>query len=88
LRWHWSLAPTQNLRLSRPTILIQTQDDKNYINSSLFYYYALKEANVPAALHLYPSGGHGYGLRNTGHTVNEWPFRVLSCLRDIGMMEQ
>jgi acetyl esterase/lipase len=71
-----------------PTILIQTQDDRNYINSSLFYYYALKEAKVPAAMHLYPSGGHGYGLRNTGHTVNEWPFRVISWLRDIGMMKE
>ncbi len=34
------------------------------------------------------SGGHGYGLRNTGHTVNEWPFRVLSWLRDIGMIKK
>lgn len=70
-----------------PTILIQTQDDKSLIDSSLFYYYALKEANVPAAMHLYPSGGHGYGARNTGHTVNEWPHRVLSWLRDIKMIE-
>ena len=70
-----------------PTILIQTQDDKSFIDSSLFYYYALKEANVPAAMHLYPSGGHGYGARNTGHTVNEWPHRVLSWLRDIKMIE-
>ena len=68
-----------------PTILIQTQDD-GHIDSSLFYYYALKEAKVPAAMHVYPSGGHGYGLRNTGHTVNEWPHRVLSWMRDIGMI--
>lgn len=33
-----------------PTILIQTQDDKSFIDSSLFYYYALKQANVPAAM--------------------------------------
>jgi acetyl esterase/lipase len=70
-----------------PTILIQTQDDKNYIDSSIFYYYALKQANVTAAMHLYPSGGHGYGARNTGHSVNEWPHRVLSWLRDIKMVE-
>ena len=86
---HFSIAPELKVDANTPpTILIQTQDDKNYINSSLFYYYALKEANVPAALHLYPSGGHGYGLRNTGHTVNEWPFRVISWLRDIGMMKE
>lgn len=86
---HFSIAPELKVdQNTPPTILIQTQDDRNYINSSLFYYYALKEAKVPAALHVYPSGGHGYGLRNTGHTVNEWPFRVLSWLRDIGMMKE
>ncbi|MFA6863911.1 MAG: alpha/beta hydrolase [Dysgonamonadaceae bacterium] len=70
-----------------PTFLVQTEDDSNYINSSLFYYYALKEAGVPAAMHLYPSGGHGYGLRNTGDAVNEWPFRAISWLRDLGMLD-
>ncbi|WP_409568085.1 hypothetical protein [Proteiniphilum saccharofermentans] len=35
--------------MSPPFILIQTQDDKDHIDSSLFYYYALKEAKVPAA---------------------------------------
>ena len=69
-----------------PTIIIQTQDDNNYIDSSIFYYYALKEAKVPVTMHLYTLGGHGYGARNTGHTVNEWPYRVLSWLRDIKMV--
>ena len=86
---HFSIAPELKVDANTPpTILIQTEDDRNYLDSSLFYYYALKEAKVPAAMHLYPSGGHGYGLRNTGHTVNEWPFRVLSWLRDIGMIEK
>lgn len=68
-----------------PTILVQTEDDTNLLNSSIFYYYALKEAKVPAAMHLYPTGGHGYGLRNTGDLVNEWPERVLSWLKNIGI---
>ena len=71
-----------------PTFIVQTQDDHNYINSSLFYYYALKEAKVSVTMHLYPSGGHGYGLRNTGHLVNEWPFRAISWLSDIGMLSK
>lgn len=71
-----------------PTFIVQTQDDKSHINSSLFYYYALKEAGVSAGMHLYPTGGHGYGLRNTGHTVNEWPYRVLDWLRDIQMVKK
>lgn len=69
-----------------PTILVQTQDDYKLLNSTLFYYYALKELKVPVAMHFYPSGGYDYGLRNTGHLVNEWPDRVVSWLQDIGML--
>lgn len=70
-----------------PTMLIQAEDDKAYINSSLFYYYALKEADVPAWIHLYSKGGHGYGLRNTGASVNEWPDRAEDWFREIGALE-
>lgn len=70
-----------------PTFIVQTQDDHRLLNSSIFYYYALKEAKVPVAMNLYPTGGHGYGLRNTGDLVNEWPFRVMSWLRDIKMVK-
>lgn len=56
-----------------PAFILQTQDDKHYINSSLAYYIALKSAGVPAELHLFPDGGHGYGLRPTAHAVSGWP---------------
>jgi len=70
-----------------PTMIIQTQDDKNHINSSLFYYYALKEAGVAAEMHLYSKGGHGYGLRNTGAAVNEWTQRAERWLREMGFVK-
>ena len=70
-----------------PTLLIQAEDDKSYINSSLFYYYALKEAGVPARMHLYSKGGHGYGLRDTGAAVNEWPYRAEDWFREIGVID-
>lgn len=70
-----------------PTMIIQTEDDKSYINSSLFYYYALKEANVPATMFLYSKGGHGYGLRDTGVAANEWPDRAEDWFREMGLLE-
>lgn len=86
---NFSLAPELNVSdKTPPTFLVQTQDDERLLNSSLFYYYALKEAKGSVAMHLYPSGGHGYGLRNTGDLVNEWPFRAVNWLRDIGMLEK
>lgn len=60
-------------RKTSPCFLVQTQDDKNYVNSSIAYYLACKEARVPAELHLYPAGGHGYGMRPSKHAVSKWP---------------
>ncbi len=84
---NFSIAPELKVtEKTPPTFLVQTQDDHRLLNSSIFYYYALKEAKVPVAMNLYPTGGHGYGLRNTGDLVNEWPHRVMSWLRDIKMV--
>ena len=70
-----------------PTILIQAEDDIPFINSSLFYYYALKKAGVPATLHIYDKGGHGYGIRNTGAPVNEWPQRASTWFKQQGFIK-
>jgi acetyl esterase/lipase len=64
-----------------PTFLAQTEDDGVRVECSLFYYLALKTAKVPAEMHLYPDGGHGYGLRPSDHTVSTWPRRAEEWLR-------
>ena len=69
-----------------PTMLIQTQDDKPHINSSLVYYNALKEADIRVWMHLYNKGGHGYGLRDTGAVVNSWPDRAEDWFHEIGVI--
>ena len=85
---NFSIAPELKVTAQTPpTMLVQTEDDKSYINSSLFYYYALKEAGVPATMHLYSKGGHGYGLRDTGNTVNEWPYRAEEWFMELGVIE-
>ncbi|MCD7978940.1 MAG: alpha/beta hydrolase [Tannerellaceae bacterium] len=85
---NFRLAPELKVSAQTPpTMLIQTEDDKSYINSSLFYYYALKEAGVPAWMHLYSTGGHGYGLRNTGVAVNEWPERAENWFRELKIID-
>ena len=70
-----------------PTMIIQAEDDKSYIDSSLFYYYALKQAGVPVWMHLYSNGGHGYGLRDTGCMVNEWPDRAEDWFQELGVFD-
>jgi acetyl esterase/lipase len=48
-----------------PTFIFQTEDDPINVENALYYYLALKQAKVSAEMHLYPAGGHGYGIRST-----------------------
>ena len=66
-----------------PTLLIQTQDDASFIDSSIAYYIALKAANVPVAMHLFADGGHGYGLRKHGNSSDTWPTLAEAWLKRI-----
>lgn len=56
-----------------PAFTVQAQDDLPYVNSSIAYALALKAVGVPVEQHLYSAGGHGYGLRSSGHAVSSWP---------------
>ena len=64
-----------------PTFLTMTQDDGVRVENVLFYAVALKQANVPFELHVYPTGGHGYGLRRSEHWVTTWPERAADWMR-------
>jgi len=69
-------ALAEEIRVTRdspPAILIHAQDDWVKAEGSILYFQALKQAGVPAELHVFPSGGHGYGLRPTEHAVTGWP---------------
>lgn len=56
-----------------PTFLIHATDDKSVpVENSINYYLALKKNNVPAEMHIYEDGGHGFGLGTKGTNTN-WP---------------
>ncbi|HEY2014527.1 MAG TPA: alpha/beta hydrolase [Bryobacteraceae bacterium] len=71
-----------------PTFLVQAEDDGVRVETSLFYYAALRNARVPAEMHLYPVGGHGYGLRPAGKLVTTWPKRAEEWMRSLGVLGQ
>ncbi|MDR2917590.1 MAG: alpha/beta hydrolase [Tannerella sp.] len=49
-----------------PTILLLSDDDKVVLpENSIWYYEALKRNNIPAAMYIFPSGGHGWGFRES-----------------------
>ena len=69
-----------------PTFLIQTEDDPVHVENSLVYYRALKDAHVPAEMHIYSEGHHGYGLRPTAFPVTHWPTLAQEWLHTIGVL--
>jgi acetyl esterase/lipase len=68
-----------------PTFLVQTEDDPVHVENSLVYYRALAAAKVPAEMHLFSSGGHGYGLRPSPQAVSGWPALAEAWLRARGL---
>ncbi|HEY1215809.1 MAG TPA: alpha/beta hydrolase, partial [Bryobacteraceae bacterium] len=71
-----------------PTFLVQTEDDPVHVENSLVYYRALKDAKVPAELHIYSKGRHGYGLRPTALPVTHWSPLAEEWLRSSGILNK
>ena len=71
--------------LTPPSFLIQAEDDPVKVENAWVYYEALKQANIPAEMHLFANGGHGYGLRPTKLPVTHWPDLAATWLHTLGI---
>ncbi len=69
-----------------PSFIVQAEDDPVHVENAVVYFTQLKAAKVPAELHIYAQGGHGYGLRRTELPVTGWPQLVETWLRTIEML--
>ena len=65
-----------------PALLLLSDDDKTVppVNSTC-YYTALKEHGIEASMHIYPTGGHGWGIRESFRYKAAWQDAVLDWLR-------
>lgn len=82
-----TLAPELKVSAQTPpTFLVQTEDDPVHVENSLVYYRALKNAKIPAEMHLFSTGGHGYGLRPSPEAVTGWPALAEAWLRNRGVL--
>lgn len=57
---------------SPPAFLVHALDDPVVMESSLHLFSAYRKVKVPAELHIFDRGGHGYGLRPTEAPVTRW----------------
>ena len=82
------LAPEVRVNAQTPPVFfVHAGDDPISAEGSIMMYLALRQAKVPAELHLYGAGGHGFGLRPTGKPAPTWPKRCEEWLRATGVIE-
>jgi acetyl esterase/lipase len=83
----WTLSPLVCVtEKTPPTFMAVTQDDKQRGAQAALLLVELTKAGVPAELHVYTKGGHGYGLRPSGDPVCTWPKRCEEWLRASGFL--
>lgn len=83
------LAP--DIRVSKespPTFFAHANDDKVLSDNSALMYLALKRAGVPTELHIYASGGHGFGLRPSEQPCANWPQRCGEWFKAQGLLKR
>jgi acetyl esterase/lipase len=71
-----------------PTFLVQAENDPVHVENVIEYFMKLKQAGVPAELHVYTQGRHGYGLRRTNLPITDWPQLAETWLRTIGVLRR
>jgi dipeptidyl aminopeptidase/acylaminoacyl peptidase len=68
-----------------PVFLVHTGKDTSVpVENSLMFYAALRKAGVPAELHVYERGAHGFGMQKGLGTTSEWPVRMEEWLHAHG----
>jgi acetyl esterase/lipase len=85
-----TLAPELKItEYTPPTFIAMAADDPVRVENALYYALALRKSKVPVELHLYPTGGHGYGLRpQKGVPVTTWPQRAADWMESRELLER
>ena len=68
-----------------PTFLVVAHNDR-LADRTIAIYSALRKAEVPAELHIYGRGGHGFGMHDTHNYVKTWTARLQDWMADRGLL--
>jgi acetyl esterase/lipase len=82
------LSPTIRMPAGIPPLFIvhATDDPISEVEHSVTMYLAMKRAGAPAELHVYATGGHGFGVRRVDHPCAGWTERCTDWLKKSGIL--
>ncbi|MCJ7776954.1 MAG: alpha/beta hydrolase [Sedimentisphaerales bacterium] len=71
-----------------PTFLVHANDDVTVPpENSIYFYLALRKAKVPAEMHIYQRGDHGFGLGKKDSAASGWPDCCASWMKERGLLD-
>lgn len=71
-----------------PAFIVHAGDDNSVkVQNSIDFYTALQKNNVSAEMHIYPKGGHGFGMDNAT-TPDKWMDRLRNWLEMNGWLKK
>lgn len=82
LEQKYTLERQVTARTPQAFIMLSTDDTAVLPINSINYYLALLEQKVPATLHVYPTGGHGWGFRDNFTYKRQWTEELEKWLRE------
>ena len=65
-----------------PTFLVCADDDRSHVVTTVNLYLDLEKQGVSSEMHIYASGGHGFGIRPSARPVSSWTERLEGWLAD------
>lgn len=83
------LKPEMKVSKDTPPVFISvTSDDKLRGYNSAQFYLELKKMGISAELHVFHTGGHGYGIRPSENPVSSWHMRCAEWMGAMGLLKQ
>jgi len=71
-----------------PAFLVHATEDSTVpVENSIMFYSALRKAGVPAEIHIYLKGGHGFGMGSGKGEVSTWPVLCQNWMRTTGLIK-
>lgn len=71
---------------STPLFIACAHDDGQNPIAATALYLEYKKQNLPAELHLFTKGGHGFGMRKAGNPINAWPQCCAEWMESMGWL--
>jgi len=80
--------PTAMPKDAAPVLIVGSSEDSIHAINSMKIYRTYLDATIPAELHLYNTGAHGFGVAPTDHPVGTWTERCRDWLVELKVLSK